>query len=259
MCCVYALSDFCCTPWTAACHFVGGTSPGRNTGRLPFSTSGDINQKIELASLASAGGFFTTQPPGKPYRVNKLDKKLITVSLTKDQWIIVCFQQGYLEKDTVLCHDKEHNLKHVIRKHEYHGRWRQYFRIIFISQDSFIHWNLPKDTWHQTQHVSSSCLNFVLSRSNCGHPAYHLGANLGIYSPVLVKCWYFIKSHQCVEHFELFFENLKPPWPVPKPRKIFVLWSLFFSHGSFRFEKIMIWRTETTNCYLPLFLEKMFV
>ena len=35
--------------------------------RLPFPSPGDLpNPVIELASSALAGGFFTTDPPGKP-------------------------------------------------------------------------------------------------------------------------------------------------------------------------------------------------
>ena len=44
--------------------------PGKNIGRsgLPFPPSGDLsNPRIEPKSSASAGRFFTTEPPGKPF------------------------------------------------------------------------------------------------------------------------------------------------------------------------------------------------
>ena len=65
------------TPWTVACQapLLVDFSRKEYWKGLPFSTSEDISdQKIEPVSLALAGGFFTTQPPGKPQRVNKLDK-----------------------------------------------------------------------------------------------------------------------------------------------------------------------------------------
>ena len=35
---------------------------------LPFPSPGDLpNPRIEPVSLALAGGFFTTEPPGKPF------------------------------------------------------------------------------------------------------------------------------------------------------------------------------------------------
>ena len=76
--CVYARSiGLFVAPRTVACRVLLLVDfPRKEYWKgLPFSTSGDISdQKIELASLALAGGFFTTQPPGKPQRVNKLDE-----------------------------------------------------------------------------------------------------------------------------------------------------------------------------------------
>ena len=40
--------------------------------RLPFPSPGDLpNLGIEPASPALAGGFFTTEPPGKPFQSNQ--------------------------------------------------------------------------------------------------------------------------------------------------------------------------------------------
>ena len=43
--------------------------PSKNTGsELPFLSLGDLpDPSIEPASPALAGGFFTTEPPGKPF------------------------------------------------------------------------------------------------------------------------------------------------------------------------------------------------
>ena len=45
-----------------------GFSRQESWGCLPFSSSGDLpDSGIEPESLALAGGFFTTEPPGKLY------------------------------------------------------------------------------------------------------------------------------------------------------------------------------------------------
>ena len=47
---------------------VHGTSQARYWSGLPFPSPGDPpNSVIEPVSLALAGGFFTTEPPGKPF------------------------------------------------------------------------------------------------------------------------------------------------------------------------------------------------
>ena len=49
--------------------------PGKNT--LPFPPPGDLpNPEIKLGSLALAGGFFTTEPPGKPVLSYAIQSKL---------------------------------------------------------------------------------------------------------------------------------------------------------------------------------------
>ena len=57
------------TPWTVthqAPLSMGSPRQKYWTG-LPFPSPGDLlNPGIELRSLALAGGFFTTEPPGKP-------------------------------------------------------------------------------------------------------------------------------------------------------------------------------------------------
>ena len=48
------------------CSPPGSSVHGISRG-LPFPSPGDLlNPGIEPASLALAGGFFTTEPPGKP-------------------------------------------------------------------------------------------------------------------------------------------------------------------------------------------------
>ena len=56
-------------PWTVACQAPLSMEFSRQEYHhgLPFSSLGDLpNPGIEPASPALAGGFFTTEPPGKP-------------------------------------------------------------------------------------------------------------------------------------------------------------------------------------------------
>ena len=69
--CVQSLSHVwvSATPWTIACQAPLSMKLSRQGywGSLPFPSPGDLpNPGIEPASLASAGEFFTTEPPGKP-------------------------------------------------------------------------------------------------------------------------------------------------------------------------------------------------
>ena len=61
------------TPWTVACHVPLSMRFPRQESRsgLPFPSTGDLpDPKIERTSPASAGEFFTTEPPGKPIANN---------------------------------------------------------------------------------------------------------------------------------------------------------------------------------------------
>ena len=55
------------TLWTVACQALLSVGfPSKCTGVLPFPSSGDLpNPRIKPTSPALAGGFFTTEPPGK--------------------------------------------------------------------------------------------------------------------------------------------------------------------------------------------------
>ena len=56
------------TPWTAAClvPLSMGFPRQKNWNGLPFPSPGDLpDPRIEPVSPALAGGFFTTEPPGK--------------------------------------------------------------------------------------------------------------------------------------------------------------------------------------------------
>ena len=66
--------------------------PGKDAGSgLPFPSPGDLpNPGIEPASPALAGGFFTTEPPGKPRL-----KSLLWVFFTDDKT-----QERKLQKDS---------------------------------------------------------------------------------------------------------------------------------------------------------------
>ena len=57
------------TPWTVACQtpLSMGFSWQKYWSGLPFPSPGDLpNPGIAPVSPALAGGFFTTEPPGKP-------------------------------------------------------------------------------------------------------------------------------------------------------------------------------------------------
>ena len=57
------------TPWTLAClaSLPMGFPKQEYLSGLPFPTPGDLpNPEVKLTSPALAGGFFTTEPPGKP-------------------------------------------------------------------------------------------------------------------------------------------------------------------------------------------------
>ena len=60
---------FFATPWTVACQapLSMGFPRQEYWSGFPFSSPGDLpDPGIKPASPALAGGFFTTEPPGKP-------------------------------------------------------------------------------------------------------------------------------------------------------------------------------------------------
>ena len=68
--CVYTQSCLTiCSLWTGACQapLSMGLSQARMFSGLPFRSPGDLpDPRIKPKSPALAGGFFTTEPPGKP-------------------------------------------------------------------------------------------------------------------------------------------------------------------------------------------------
>ena len=63
------MSNSFLTPWTGACQAPLSIEFSRQECRsgLPFPTPGDLpNSRIEYESYALAGGFLTTESPGKP-------------------------------------------------------------------------------------------------------------------------------------------------------------------------------------------------
>ena len=63
------MSDSFATPWTVACQapLSMGFPRQEYWSGLPFPSSGDLpNPAIGPTFPALAGGFFTTDPPGKP-------------------------------------------------------------------------------------------------------------------------------------------------------------------------------------------------
>ena len=70
LCCsVSVMSNFSVAPWTVAHHaplFMGFPRQEYRSG-LPFLSPGDLHKSvIEPMSPVLTGGFFTTEPPGKP-------------------------------------------------------------------------------------------------------------------------------------------------------------------------------------------------
>ena len=69
------MSNSFVTPWTVA-HWAPlfmGLPKQKHWSTVPFPSPGDFpNPGIEPVSSALAGGFFTTEPPGKPtVRLNR--------------------------------------------------------------------------------------------------------------------------------------------------------------------------------------------
>ena len=67
------------TPWTLACQALLSVEFSRQEywSGLPFPTPGDLlNTGIEPVSPALAGGFFATEPPGKPQEMSKTKEQL---------------------------------------------------------------------------------------------------------------------------------------------------------------------------------------
>ena len=66
------MSDSFLTPWTVAhqAPLSMGFLRQEYWRGLPFPTPGDLpNPEIEPKSPALAGGFFTSEPPGKPFSI----------------------------------------------------------------------------------------------------------------------------------------------------------------------------------------------
>ena len=90
MFCVFMLSrDDSATPWTAAGQAplsVGFSRPECWSG-LPFPPPGDLpNPGMEPASPALAGGFFTTEPPGKPHGSPITTPRINPLTFTTTPW-----------------------------------------------------------------------------------------------------------------------------------------------------------------------------
>ena len=68
MCVCSVVSDSFATPWTVACQasLSMGFSRQEHWSGLPFLFPGDLlHSGFELSSPVLAGGFFTTEPPGR--------------------------------------------------------------------------------------------------------------------------------------------------------------------------------------------------
>ena len=57
--------------------------------RLPFPSPGDLpNPEIETTFPALAGGFFTTEPPGKPRKLNCILANSYVEALTRNMAVL---------------------------------------------------------------------------------------------------------------------------------------------------------------------------
>ena len=75
---------------------VHGISQARILGGLPFPSPGDLpHPRIKHASLALAGGFFTTEPPKKP---NKYENDVYIIEILKQlgKFIFLSFSSSSL-------------------------------------------------------------------------------------------------------------------------------------------------------------------
>jgi len=73
MCCMLRCVQLFVTPWTVAHQAPLSTGFFRQeySSGLPFPPPGDLpNPGLETVSPSLAGGFFTTESPGKPYSKN---------------------------------------------------------------------------------------------------------------------------------------------------------------------------------------------
>ena len=65
---VFSCVRFSAIPWTVACQAFLFTDFSRQEVRCHFLSQGDLpDPGIQPESPALAGGFFTTEPPGKPF------------------------------------------------------------------------------------------------------------------------------------------------------------------------------------------------
>ena len=71
------------TPWTVACQapLSMGFPRQEYWSGLPFASPGDLpNPGTELPIPALAGGFFTTEPPGKPINIKSQNHMPLTLN-----------------------------------------------------------------------------------------------------------------------------------------------------------------------------------
>ena len=83
MFCLSVVSSSFVTPWTVASQ-APWEFPGKNTGMgCHFLLQGIfLTTEIKPTSLALAGGFFTTEPPGKPHMEKLLVSENFIVNMS---------------------------------------------------------------------------------------------------------------------------------------------------------------------------------
>ena len=85
------MSDSFATPWTGAhqAPLSIGFSKQEYWSRLPFPSPEDIpNPGIEITFPVLAGGFFTTEPPGKLHKLNCIPENSYVEALTPNMAVL---------------------------------------------------------------------------------------------------------------------------------------------------------------------------
>ena len=92
------------TPWNVACQAPLSTEFSRQEywSGFPSPTPGDLLQpRMEPESAALAGGFFTTEPPGKPHAV--ISQGNLILPKGKEYFYVNKVLTNLLARDELIC------------------------------------------------------------------------------------------------------------------------------------------------------------
>ena len=99
------MSDSSGTPWTVVCQapLSMGFPRQEYWSGLPFPSPGDLpDPGIKPASPALAGGFFTTEPPGKPkYTITRKKPILRKKTVTKGNMGHLIMIEGSIQEENI--------------------------------------------------------------------------------------------------------------------------------------------------------------